>query len=142
MHGSRVRGRKREACFFRHGKGIHVRTDHQSGPRLFRAKEPEHSESGYAGPDIQSNPLQVFRHSSGGFSFRVAGFGDPMKLSADPDNPIPVLLNEFFDVDHVLTSKKKSAGAGPPAQGTISQFRLAAQRDVLAKEKARGQVQA
>jgi hypothetical protein len=40
-----------------------------------------------------------------------------MKLSADPHNPIFLFLNEFFHIDHVLTSKKKSVGMRDPTQG-------------------------
>jgi hypothetical protein len=45
-----------------------------------------------------------------------------MKLSADPDNLLLVLLNEFLHIDHVLTSKKKSAVIRPLTPGLSHNF--------------------
>jgi hypothetical protein len=50
----------------------------------------------------------MIRHCSGGLLLRVGRLRDPMKLSTNPDNLFLVLLDEFLQIDHILTSKKKS----------------------------------
>jgi hypothetical protein len=56
----------------------------------------------------------MIRDPGGSLLFRISRLRDLMKLSADPDNLLLVLLNEFLHIDHVLTSKKKSAGMRDP----------------------------
>jgi hypothetical protein len=79
-----------------------------------RSKKAHNAVTGNAGSNFQSGSLQVISHCGRGLLFRIGRLGDLVKLSADSDNLLLLLLDEFSYLDHVLTSEKKSVGIRLP----------------------------
>jgi hypothetical protein len=103
-----VGGRKKEPRLFLYRKGIHVRSDHQGRPWPPCAEKAHDAVPGDPGAHFQSSLLKMIRHCGGCLLLRVSWLRDLMKLSTDPDNLLFALLDEFLQIDHILTSKKKS----------------------------------
>jgi hypothetical protein len=73
-------------------------------------KKAHNAVPGNPGANLQSGPLQVICHGSGGLLLRIGRLRDLMKLSTYPDDLLLMPLNRFFHIDHVLTSKKEWLG--------------------------------
>jgi hypothetical protein len=52
----------------------------------------------------------MIRDPGGSLLFRISRLRDLMKLSADPDDLVLLFLDELFQIEHVLTSKKSFVG--------------------------------